>query len=86
MMFTLLLSPPLMMPLNGCGNGVGTTRRGRDQMMCVSSAVTISPCFAAGWTIVTSLSAPLPRERGDDTSSAAPLSRAPGEGAGGEGS
>src|SRR6266511_4021939 len=52
MIFTLGLRPPLMIPLNGCGSGVGTVPLGEGTMtMWVSVPVIRSPCFAAGCPI-----------------------------------
>src|ERR1035438_119295 len=50
MMFTSLLSPPEIMPANGCGSG---DVPGGDGMMtmCMSTATTWSPFFAAGCPI-----------------------------------
>src|SRR5207237_1071434 len=55
-MFTSELSEPSMMPVNGCGVGVGTGPPGvGTRMMCVSVAVTWSLCLAAGCPISTSV-------------------------------
>jgi hypothetical protein len=44
-----VLQPDIMVPTNGIGVGVGTGPPGEGIMsMCVSVAVILSPCFAAG--------------------------------------
>ena len=52
-MKTSLDSDPSSMPTNGLGSGVGTGPPGDGIMtMCVSVAITWSPCFAAGCPIL----------------------------------
>src|SRR5436305_1593375 len=46
-MFTSLLKPPLMIPVNGCGKGAGDAGGG-NMTIWVSMAMIWSPCFAAG--------------------------------------
>ena len=49
---TLLTSPELIVPLNGCGSGVGTGPPGEGTMtMWVSTPTTVAAPFAAGWPI-----------------------------------
>src|SRR5215203_152195 len=55
-MLTSLASEPSSVPTNGCGRGVGTGPPGDGIItMCVSVAITLSPCFAAGLPMVPSL-------------------------------
>jgi len=50
MIFTSLLNPPLMIPVNGWCNGLARVPGGAGTItMCVSVATIWSPCLAAGW-------------------------------------
>src|SRR6185503_11967635 len=50
-MLTSLLNAPLIMPVNGCSNGVGVGGGTGTMTMCVSVATILSPCLAAGCPI-----------------------------------
>src|SRR5579872_7470780 len=50
-MLTFVLRPPLSTPEKGCGSAVGAGGVPGTMTMCVSTATTRSPCFAAGCPI-----------------------------------